>query len=102
FQAEDGIRDATVTGVQTCALPISFAAIIRPRLSTHESRIVMSQAEPTLQPTMLPRTTARLIPPWLLVVIAIISVQCGAAVAKQRSEERRVGTTCRGRASALE
>src|SRR5438128_8297935 len=26
FQAEDGIRDATVTGVQTCALPI-FAAL---------------------------------------------------------------------------
>src|SRR5438128_11954089 len=25
FQAEDGIRDATVTGVQTCALPISVA-----------------------------------------------------------------------------
>src|SRR3989442_3081939 len=24
FQAEDGIRDADVTGVQTCALPISF------------------------------------------------------------------------------
>src|SRR5207245_4677210 len=23
FQAEDGIRDATVTGIQTCALPIS-------------------------------------------------------------------------------
>src|SRR3989337_2536617 len=23
FQAEDGIREATVTGVQTCALPIS-------------------------------------------------------------------------------
>src|SRR6266852_4129312 len=27
FQAEDGIRDATVTGVQTCALPISRAPI---------------------------------------------------------------------------
>src|SRR5207248_1137945 len=26
FQAEDGIRDRTVTGVQTCALPISAAA----------------------------------------------------------------------------
>src|SRR5689334_25436001 len=26
FQAEDGIRDGTVTGVQTCALPISAAA----------------------------------------------------------------------------
>src|SRR5207237_3017265 len=24
FQAEDGIRDSSVTGVQTCALPISF------------------------------------------------------------------------------
>src|SRR3989449_11746871 len=25
FQAEDGIRDVAVTGVQTCALPISIA-----------------------------------------------------------------------------
>src|SRR2546430_13149228 len=27
FQAEDGIRDLTVTGVQTCALPIFITAI---------------------------------------------------------------------------
>src|SRR5438876_7656138 len=27
FQAEDGIRDGRVTGVQTCALPISLALI---------------------------------------------------------------------------
>src|SRR2546430_12443606 len=27
FQAEDGIRDLTVTGVQTCALPISRHAL---------------------------------------------------------------------------
>src|SRR2546427_3298664 len=27
FQAEDGIRDLTVTGVQTCALPISGIAL---------------------------------------------------------------------------
>ena len=26
FQAEDGIRDSPVTGVQTCALPISFSS----------------------------------------------------------------------------
>src|SRR2546429_7932380 len=26
FQAEDGIRDVAVTGVQTCALPISYKA----------------------------------------------------------------------------
>src|SRR2546430_2925329 len=30
FQAEDGIRDLTVTGVQTCALPILFL-ILRDR-----------------------------------------------------------------------
>src|SRR2546430_11611153 len=31
FQAEDGIRDLTVTGVQTCALPISvlFLSVAR-------------------------------------------------------------------------
>src|SRR2546430_15899742 len=29
FQAEDGIRDLTVTGVQTCALPISGWGIIK-------------------------------------------------------------------------
>src|SRR5256886_5776545 len=27
FQAEDGIRDLTVTGVQTCALPISIGGL---------------------------------------------------------------------------
>src|SRR2546426_4901694 len=27
FQAEDGIRDYKVTGVQTCALPISFFSV---------------------------------------------------------------------------
>src|SRR3712207_8296695 len=33
FQAEDGIRDIGVTGVQTCALPISAdARVPRPRL----------------------------------------------------------------------
>src|SRR3989442_3775937 len=32
FQAEDGIRDADVTGVQTCALPISAEAEVRTQL----------------------------------------------------------------------
>src|SRR4051794_18233224 len=31
FQAEDGIRDGRVTGVQTCALPISAAGRVRAR-----------------------------------------------------------------------
>src|SRR5207245_6916912 len=34
FQAEDGIRDATVSGVQTCALPISLRLVCLPGLST--------------------------------------------------------------------
>src|SRR5688572_31833815 len=29
FQAEDGIRDLTVTGVQTCALPICHRRVVR-------------------------------------------------------------------------
>src|SRR5258708_20948078 len=31
FQAEDGIRDDLVTGVQTCALPISDSSLAPPR-----------------------------------------------------------------------
>src|SRR2546430_11483921 len=34
FQAEDGIRDLTVTGVQTCALPISAASSAPPSVTT--------------------------------------------------------------------
>src|SRR5437660_11096800 len=34
FQAEDGIRDGHVTGVQTCALPISFSP---PRIPFNQS-----------------------------------------------------------------
>src|SRR5256886_15477519 len=30
YQAEDGIRDLTVTGVQTCALPISIVGTLEP------------------------------------------------------------------------
>src|SRR5690554_7287639 len=37
FQAEDGIRDADVTGVQTCALPISTVS-----LSTRTNRVFSS------------------------------------------------------------
>src|SRR2546430_16088222 len=37
FQAEDGIRDLTVTGVQTCALPIC-------RPSDRQSRYAISSA----------------------------------------------------------
>src|SRR2546425_2399029 len=38
FQAEDGIRDKLVTGVQTCALPIYYAPVARPARSARRSR----------------------------------------------------------------
>src|SRR2546427_13009824 len=37
FQAEDGIRDLTVTGVQTCALPISRTRIHERPMPVHLS-----------------------------------------------------------------
>src|SRR5260370_10212679 len=46
FQAEDGIRDSSVTGVQTCALPISpqeFASrhLVRQTLEAHHIQTVV-------------------------------------------------------------
>src|SRR5688572_30881190 len=75
FQAEDGIRDLTVTGVQTCALPIFFRARHAWRASSTDpssSMVVMS-------PGSLSRTTAR------------------STRRMIRSEERRVGKECRSR-----
>src|SRR6266516_6054227 len=39
FQAEDGIRDRTVTGVQTCALPISPPGALRRRRYDRSERL---------------------------------------------------------------
>src|SRR5690606_39828690 len=50
FQAEDGIRDFHVTGVQTCALPISwmdgpcFASFSRERRIERDTRTGMEKA----------------------------------------------------------
>src|SRR2546430_6422882 len=47
FQAEDGIRDLTVTGVQTCALPI----YLRRLASEQVARDHVGQCPPAGQPT---------------------------------------------------
>src|SRR5688500_1208602 len=45
FQAEDGIRDYKVTGVQTCALPIStISIVIRPVSAAAEASLSISFA----------------------------------------------------------
>src|SRR3989442_551621 len=60
FQAEDGIRDADVTGVQTCALPILASTCAPAGVSGHLSRpsgtpsLSVSMGQPrssTLAPT---------------------------------------------------
>src|SRR5256886_8853574 len=49
FQAEDGIRDLTVTGVQTCALPICpEAGSRRPRRLSRHGLWPASQAKPVV------------------------------------------------------
>src|SRR2546425_8338204 len=69
FQAEDGIRDKLVTGVQTCALPIFHSLMTRPARNRVSCTIHRSTDVPT----------------------------CRQAADASRSEERRVGKECRSR-----
>src|SRR2546430_9012229 len=43
FQAEDGIRDLTVTGVQTCALPISTQTMTKEAVLASQAAICVAQ-----------------------------------------------------------
>src|SRR5690348_17749322 len=76
FQAEDGIRDGRVTGVQTCALPIC-----RP-------------SGPTARVARTPRPTWRFGSPPRK---RSTKRSRGATRLGGRSEERRVGKECRSR-----
>src|SRR5260370_24761231 len=89
FQAEDGIRDSSVTGVQTCALPISSEIDVA-FASAAEQHIpgLLMQSEPFL--------TSREIQVAALAMklsIPVIDAYRGFV----RSEERRVGKECRSR-----
>src|SRR5437762_12007842 len=76
FQAEDGIRDTSVTGVQTCALPISTNVI-----SITDGQIY-------LQPDLFFAGVR----PAVDVGISVSRVGGNAQIgAMKRSEERRVG-----------
>src|SRR5205823_10505964 len=87
FQAEDGIRDKLVTGVQTCALPISPRIHYRFWLAWKRDR---TRSDSGCAASM--RTSSS----WV-----ITSPVCSpAAAAGPRSEERRVGTEWGGRTAA--
>src|SRR5690606_40847308 len=85
FQAEDGIRDFHVTGVQTCALPISLSRTSR-MSSAADSPVAVTR--PTSRGS---ETSLRMLP----------NVGCSCAMPPSsgggryarglRSEERRVG-----------
>src|SRR5207249_6160759 len=58
FQAEDGIRDRNVTGVQTCALPISFRARL---FSSGSSRLGMTALYPSREDPELNRRALKVL-----------------------------------------
>src|SRR5205807_3230280 len=92
FQAEDGIRDYKVTGVQTCALPI-FARSSRRPADRVSSDPAMSSLIVTLDPANRGgvRTMQR------AVCAAHVKLGLAPHLAFSRSEERRVGKECRCR-----
>src|SRR5207247_4068620 len=92
FQAEDGIRDPLVTGVQTCALPISPPSHSMTRSATVGSAASLRWAIVLLD---TPHQPARSHGEGLYVARAVAG--CGLAAALYsniRSEERRVGKEC--------
>src|SRR5689334_24205619 len=92
FHAEDGIRDGTVTGVQTCALPILGASSGDrglPAVISYEL-----QASACAGDNGGPHPTAKR----ARVQAFANLLSCGGrARAAARSEERRVGKECRSR-----
>src|SRR2546429_7228799 len=89
FQAEDGIRDVAVTGVQTCALPICVHGDAGkpgvPASPRHPHRDLAAVRDQHL---------AHVRPPWFLWLTSRSSVEI---MLPCRSEERRVGKECRSR-----
>src|SRR5437867_13352085 len=77
FQAEDGIRDRTVTGVQTCALPIFAVIAYRQPVTRAEVEAIRGV---NCDQTIYTLTQRRLI----------------EERGRRRSEERRVGKEWRG------
>src|SRR5688500_20309296 len=87
FQAEDGIRDYKVTGVQTCALPISGIAEdgVIPALDADGREQLAADFQAFAAGELAEDFLVR-----------------RARQARRRSEERRVGKACRSRRDAYD
>ena len=100
FQAEDGIRDADVTGVQTCALPDLYLIYLRKSRQDRDQELLTGNFD-TLQrhrDALLKLARDR----GLTVAGILEEVVTGDTIAErprmqERSEERRVGKECRSR-----
>src|SRR2546430_4160181 len=88
FQAEDGIRDLTVTGVQTCALPISWSLL--GLLAQFQVRIANQYGVQVGDEMIAAARAAQEIGS----EIVLIDEDSRGVL---RSEERRVGKECRSR-----
>src|SRR5205823_8772284 len=95
FQAEDGIRDKLVTGVQTCALPISRSS---PGTLAYENSMDGQMISRT--PSSFSRTSGRWA--WKSKKVSWSMLASGVAshCSRRRSEERRVGKEGRCRWAA--
>src|SRR2546429_5727893 len=91
FQAEDGIRDVAVTGVQTCALPILRAAPTVP-VATEALEHLWAPFREFPFADEVDRGA-------VLALLLTAALRPGIAIAPGglRSEERRVGKECRSR-----
>src|SRR2546422_6330871 len=88
FQAEDGIRDVAVTGVQTCALPISSGMLTAGQLAQLDSARG-PEFDRLFLTFMIQHHKG---------AITMVNQLFGQGAGEQeRSEERRVGKECRSR-----
>src|SRR5688500_19135683 len=83
FQAEDGIRDYKVTGVQTCALPIYFRDWQTQSRSYSAMAMIAPQGKVSVAGKVTPNRAS----------VTGVSKEFFIV----RSEERRVGRECGGR-----
>src|SRR5207247_5458731 len=94
FQAEDGIRDPLVTGVQTCALPILPGDITGFSVFNQKTREFEFQPGPVFADVLLADEINRTTPRTQSALLE--------AMQERDSEERRVGKECRGRVVQVE
>src|SRR5260370_29197653 len=90
FQEEDGIRDSSVTGVQTCALPISILVQARP-IPLHRQPPLGRGARALPEGRLAMQRNGTSLDEYREVL--------AHRVTSIRSEERRVGKECRSRGS---